>query len=148
MSLTRSKTSFVRKRNPPPTDHPEFFLDRGLGKRVAERLAEAGWTVHPMFKVFPRSDNRRIEDVTWIPKVTQWGWIILAKDSFQLRHERRMITQCGARVFSLPNANMKSDQMVERFLLNRDRIVEHAVNGGPCHYSVSHDRLRPIDLLQ
>lgn len=101
-----------------------------------------------MFVVFPRSENRRIEDVTWIPKVTENGWIILAKDSFQLRHERQMITRCGARVFSLPNANMKSELMVERFLANHQRIVEHAAAGGPCHYSVSHDRLRRIELLR
>jgi hypothetical protein len=100
-----------------------------------------------MFVVYPRSENKRIEDVRWIPEVTQWGWMILAKDSFKLNHERREITRCGARVFSLPNANMKSEQMVERFLANHDRIVSHAAVGGPCHYSVSHDRLRPIPLL-
>jgi len=101
-----------------------------------------------MFVVFPRSENSRIEDVTWIPEVTQWGWIILAKDSFTLKHEKRMITRCGARVFSLPNANMTTEQMVERFLVNHDRIVSHAAAGGPCHYSVSHDRLRAIPLLR
>lgn len=138
----------MRKRNPPPTDPPEYFLDRGLGKRVAERLAAEGWTIHPMFEVYPRSENRRIEDVRWIPEVTQWGWIILAKDSFKLAHERREITRCGARVFSLPNGNMKSDEMVDRFLANHDHIVRNAAAGGPCHYSVSHDRLRAIELLR
>jgi PIN like domain len=101
-----------------------------------------------MFVIYPRSENRRIEDVRWIPEVTQWGWIILAKDSFKLAHERREITRSGARVFSLPNANMKSEDMVERFLVNYDRIINHAATGGPCHYSVSHDRLRVIPLLR
>lgn len=101
-----------------------------------------------MFTVYPRSDNKRIDDVRWIPEVTQWGWIILAKDSFKLAQERREITRCGARVFSLPNANMKTEQMVERFLINYERIVSHAKAGGPCHYSVSHDRLRAIPLLR
>jgi hypothetical protein len=138
----------VRRRNPPPTDPPEYFLDRGLGKRVGEQLAAAGWTIHPMFAVFPRSEYKSIGDVTWIPRVTERGWIILAKDSFRLRHERQMIARCGARVFTLPNANMKVDEMVERFLANHDRIVAAASAGGPCHYSVAHDRLRAIELLR
>jgi hypothetical protein len=101
-----------------------------------------------MFAIYPRSENKRIEDVRWIPEITQWGWIILAKDSFKLKHERREITRCGARVFSLPNANMKTEQMLERFLINEERILSHAGAGGPCHYSVGHDRLRPIPLLR
>jgi hypothetical protein len=101
-----------------------------------------------MFEVFPRSEYSRIEDVTWIPRVTEWGWIILAKDSFRLRHEREMIARCGARVFSLPNANMKTAQMVERFQINQDRISAAASAGGPCHYAVGHDRLRAIELLR
>jgi PIN like domain len=137
----------VRKRNPPPTDPPEFFLDRGLGKRVAEALEGAGWTIHAMFKVFPRSENRRVEDVTWIPRVTDYGWIILAKDSFKLRHERREIVRCGARVFTLAHANMRAAEMAQRFLDNYDRIVQAAAAGGPCHYSVGEDRLRRKELL-
>ncbi len=138
----------MRRRNPPPTDSPEFFLDRGLGKRVAEGLAADGWTVHPMFGVWPRSENKRIEDVTWIPKVTENGWVLLAKDSFKLRQERRMITRCEARVFSLPNANMKAEEMVERFLHNRERIFRACQGVGPYHYAVSHDRLRLVRLLK
>jgi PIN domain-containing protein len=101
-----------------------------------------------MFEVFPRSENRRIEDVTWIPRVTEYGWIILAKDSFRLRHERSEITRCGARVFSLPNANMTSAAMTERFLANYLQIVSHAADGGPCYYSVGADRLRKVELLR
>jgi hypothetical protein len=101
-----------------------------------------------MFVVWPRSERKSILDVTWIPKVTQRGWIILAKDTFRLRHERLEITRCGARVFSLPNGNMKSEAMSERFLANYERIIEHARDGGPCHYSVAPDRLRKVELLR
>jgi len=101
-----------------------------------------------MFVVYSRSENKRIEDVTWIPRVTELGWVILAKDSFRLPQERRMITSCGARVFSLPNANMKSDEMIERFEINKERIMSACKRDGPFHYSVSHDRLRLIELLR
>ncbi|WUM92928.1 hypothetical protein OG905_22350 [Streptomyces sp. NBC_00322] len=32
---------------------PEFFLDRNLGRRVAEELRARGWTVHCIADVFP-----------------------------------------------------------------------------------------------
>ena len=101
-----------------------------------------------MFTVFPRTENRRVEDVTWIPKVAQWGWVILAKDGFRLPEERRMITRTGVRVFSLPNANMKAEAMIERFLVNEDRILRACGAGGPFHYSVGHERLRVMELLR
>jgi hypothetical protein len=136
----------VRKRNPPPTDPPEFFLDRGLGKRVAEGLAEDDWTIHPMFEVYPRTENRRVEDVNWIPKVTEWGWIILAKDAFRGRPEKKAILDCGARVFSLPHANMKAAEMLERFVAQKERILAACESAGPFHYSVGPDRLRVVRL--
>ena len=100
-----------------------------------------------MFEVFPRSERKRIEDVTWIPRVTEWGWIILAKDSFRLPQERRMITRSRARVFTLPNANLTAEAMIERFLVNRERIFAACQREGPFHYSVSPDRLRVVELL-
>lgn len=136
----------MRKRNPPPTDPPEFFLDRGLGKRVAEGLAEAGWKIHPMFEEFPRTENKRVEDVTWIPKVTTWGWIILAKDAFRKLPEQRVILDCRARVFSLPNANMTAAAMVARFVESQDRILAAAAKAGPFHYAVGPERLRVVKL--
>jgi hypothetical protein len=74
--------------------------------------------------------------------------VILAKDSLRLPQERRMITRCGARVFSLPNGNMKSDEMIERFEINKARIMSACERVGPFHYSVSHDRLRVVELLR
>lgn len=138
----------MRKRNPPPTDPPEFFLDRGLGKRVALALREAGWTIHPMFEVYPRTENKCVEDFTWIPKVTEWGWIILAKDAFRGRPEQQAILDCGARVFSLPHANLKAAEMIERFLAKHEQILETAKTAGPFHYSVGSDRLRVVKLKQ
>ncbi len=99
-----------------------------------------------MFEIFPRSEYRRIEDVTWIPRVAEWGWVILAKDAFRKDHEHKMIRSCKARVFSLPNANMTTDAMVQRFLVSRERIAAHCQEVGPFHYSVSDDRLRLVKL--
>jgi hypothetical protein len=99
-----------------------------------------------MFKEFPRTENKRVEDVTWIPKVTEYGWIILAKDAFRKPPEQRSILACRARVFSLPNANMTAAAMVARFLDSHERIFSAAATAGPYHYAVGPDRLRVVKL--
>ncbi|MFJ8592415.1 hypothetical protein [Streptomyces sp. NPDC093598] len=38
---------------------PEFFLDRNLGRRVAEGLRACGWIVHRIGDVFPRGRTGR-----------------------------------------------------------------------------------------
>ncbi|WP_132835569.1 toxin-antitoxin system, toxin component, PIN family protein [Streptomyces sp. BK205] len=44
---------------------PEFFLDRNLGRRVAEGLRACGWTVHRIGDVFP-DDGQDVPDGKWI----------------------------------------------------------------------------------
>ncbi|MCT7354467.1 hypothetical protein N4P33_20240 [Streptomyces sp. 15-116A] len=44
---------------------PEFFLDRNLGRRVAEGLRACGWTVHRIGDVFP-DDGQDVADEEWI----------------------------------------------------------------------------------
>lgn len=48
-----------------PTRPPEFFLDRGLGRRVAEELAVLGWLVHRIADHFP-NDTQQVSDDEWL----------------------------------------------------------------------------------
>ena len=135
------------RRNPPPDgQNPEFFSDRALGRRVYEALELDGWTVHPMFKVWPRSENKRIDDETWIPTVAEWGWVILSKDEFDKPHERDLLRDHGARAFSIFNQKLKVEQMVERFLNNKERILQFTGQAGPYLYAVQPSDLRKIPL--
>lgn len=123
----------MRRRNPPPPETPEFFTDRGLGKRVVEGLRAEGWTIHAMFEVYPsseRSRSRRFQDENWIPAVTERGWVILSKDGFRLHHERLAIADCDARVFMLPNASIRTEQMIERFAVSKEAIWAHCNEAG------------------
>ncbi|MGH3858031.1 hypothetical protein [Actinokineospora sp.] len=43
---------------------PEFFLDRGLGRGVAEQLTQRGWIVHGATDHFP-NDAQCVEDADW-----------------------------------------------------------------------------------
>lgn len=58
---------------------PEFFLDRNLGRRIAEELRVLGWSVHRIGEVFP-VDAQYIPDPDWIAYGLDQGWVPLSKD--------------------------------------------------------------------
>jgi hypothetical protein len=141
--------SLVRRRNPPPSDAPEFFSDRGLGIRVVEALRAEGWTIHAMREVYPSSDrsrSTRFLDENWIPEVTERGLVILSKDGFRYDHERQAIAECGGRVFMIPNANLRTEYMVERFAAQRESIFACCAEPGPFLYSVHPTSLHSVTL--
>jgi hypothetical protein len=141
--------SSVPRRSPPPSDEPEFFTDRGLGKRVVEALRAEGWIIHAMGEVYPSSERsraKRFTDEEWIPTVTRRGWVILSKDGFRYSHERLAIADSGARVFMIPNASIRSEYMVERFAASREAIIELCKRPGPFLYAVHPTSLQRIRL--
>ena len=146
MSSARSR------KNPGPTADvpaPEFFTDRGLGTRVVDALRREGWAIHAMRELYPSSDRRRRErfqDENWIPTVTKRGYVILSKDGFRYTHERLAIAECEARVFSLPSANLRAEQMVERFVVQQEEIWARCRDPGPFLYAVHPTSLFPITL--
>ncbi|MFD1046114.1 hypothetical protein ACFQ1S_11340 [Kibdelosporangium lantanae] len=56
----------------------EFFLDRGLGRRVAEGLAALGWTVHRIVDHFP-NDAQDVENEVWLTYGLEQGWSPMCK---------------------------------------------------------------------
>ena len=102
-----------------------------------------------MQEVYPSSDRRnreKFQDEAWIRHVTEQGWIILCKDGFRWDHERHAIVGCGARVFSIPNANLRSVDMAERFFASQGAIFAHSREQGPFMYSVHPTHLAPVTL--
>jgi len=65
---------------------PEFFLDRNLGRRVAEELRTLGWTVHRIGDVFP-DDGQDIADDEWITHGLDQSWVPLSKDGRIKTHD-------------------------------------------------------------
>lgn len=68
-------------------DRPTLFVDRSLGKGVVNALRDAGARVEFHDDHF----SQDAEDVEWIPKVSENGWVILTKD----KHIRRSSTNVG-----------------------------------------------------
>lgn len=139
----------IRRSQEPPADAPAFFTDRGLGKRVVDALRAEGWIIHPMQELFPSSDRRRrdlFQDENWIPAVTERGLAILSKDGFRYSHERVAIAECRARVFMIPNASLRAEYMVERFLTHQTQIWALCEETGPFLYAVHPRTLHRITL--
>jgi hypothetical protein len=99
-----------------------------------------------MSKQWPRSENKRLDDDIWIPKVTEFGWIILSKDEFNKGDERELLAQHNARAFAISNQQIKVEAQIERYLVNKERIFNLAAEPGPYLYFVQPNDLRKITL--
>ncbi|KFF94828.1 toxin-antitoxin system, toxin component, PIN family protein [Streptomyces scabiei] len=121
---------------------PEFFLDRNLGRRVAEGLKTFGWTVHRIGDVFP-DDGQDIPDEEWITHGLDHSWVPLSKDGrIKTRDlEIRPVLEREAVLFHLDNQQLRSAVMVERLVAHHDAIHRAVEKGGPAAYAVRHDRI-------
>ncbi|MFF3485095.1 toxin-antitoxin system, toxin component, PIN family protein [Streptomyces sp. NPDC002701] len=121
---------------------PEFFLDRNLGRRVAEGLRAYGWTVHRIGDVFP-DDGQDVADEEWIAHGLDRSWVPLSKDGrIKTRDlEIRPVLEREAVLFYLDNQQLPSAEMVQRLVVRRDAIHRVVEKGGPAAYAVRHDRI-------
>ncbi|MFJ4617493.1 toxin-antitoxin system, toxin component, PIN family protein [Streptomyces sp. NPDC088812] len=121
---------------------PEFFLDRNLGRRVAEGLRACGWTVHRIGDVFPH-DGQDVPDEEWIAHGLDRSWVPLPKDGrIKTRDlEIRPVLEREAVLFYLDNQQLRSTAMVERLVACRDAIHRAVEKGGPAAFAVRHDHI-------
>ncbi|MEV7388698.1 MULTISPECIES: toxin-antitoxin system, toxin component, PIN family protein [unclassified Streptomyces] len=123
---------------------PEFFLDRNLGRRVAEGLRAGGWTVHRIGDVFP-DDGQDVPYEEWITYGLDRSRVPLSKDGrIKTRDlEIRPVLEREAVLFYLDNQQLRSSEMVERLVARVDAIRRAVEKGGPAAYAVRHDRTWP-----
>lgn len=107
MPRTSSKTSSDRP--------PEFFFDRSLGKISAQRLRDAGYTVHLIAEFYP-DDAQHIADAEWITEGCQRGWTLLTKDR-RIRYRTDELTALiNGHLFCLADGNATLDTIAQSFL--------------------------------
>lgn len=125
---------------------PEFFIDRSLGKSIAESLRSCGLIVHTMASVYGESAAQRLADEVWLRDAGAQGWIVLTKDDAIRRRpaERDALIEAGVRVFCLTSAQLRASEQIERFVTNRDRILRQAAEPGPYIYGVYKDRIERL----
>ncbi|MEU6483472.1 toxin-antitoxin system, toxin component, PIN family protein [Streptomyces sp. NPDC046887] len=116
---------------------PEFFLDRNLGRRVAEELTARGWRIHRIGDVFP-NDGQDVPDEEWIAHGLGRGWVPLSKDGRIKSRDQEIqpVRECAAVLFYLDNQQLRTLEMVERFHACRDAIHQAIAQGGPAAYAV------------
>lgn len=117
---------------------PTFFIDRSLGPQFAEALRRFEVPVIHMRDEYPY-DGDRLADEHWLPEVTAKGWIVLTGDQRMIRrpHERAVIFEVGAKVFSLHQNQLRESakgMYIGRYLLN---IRRRGLKPGPCFWRLS-----------
>ncbi|MFF7388537.1 toxin-antitoxin system, toxin component, PIN family protein [Streptomyces scabiei] len=125
-----------------PESSREFFLDRNLGRRVAEGLRACGWTVHRIGDVFP-DDGQDIPDEEWIAHGLDRSWVPLSKDGrIKTRDlEIRPVLEREAVLFYLDNQQLRSAEMIDRLSMHQNANHRAIEKGGPAAYAVRHDRI-------
>jgi hypothetical protein len=91
-----------------------FFIDRCLGKHpIFEKLRETGIRVEIHDDHFPPNTL----DADWIPKIGEWGWIILTKDARIARNtlERQAVARAEIRMFTLASGNLTGEETAIAF---------------------------------
>lgn len=113
-------TSLPRGQQP-----PEFFLDRSLGRGVADGLRGQGWVVHCIADFYP-NDAQAVPDSEWVTEALTRGWAGLSKDV----RVWKVIDQAKAvPVFSLSNGQLGTDEMVRRYAAVQTEIWRQALLG-------------------
>jgi hypothetical protein len=115
---------------------PEFFLDRNLGRRVAEELRERGWAGHRIVDVFP-ADAQDIPAEEWIAGLDR-SWVPLSKDGRIKTRDleiQPVLDRCAV-LFYLDNQQLRSMEMVEGLDAHRGAIFRAVQKGGPAAYAV------------
>ncbi|WP_132877033.1 hypothetical protein [Tamaricihabitans halophyticus] len=124
-------------------EQPEFFVDRGLGRRVPEGLTALGWRIHRIADHFP-NDAQDVVDEIWLAYGLERGWSPLCKDGrIKGRHAERapLETHRGV-LFYLDNQRLLVTEMINRLHRSQRQIYRAVERGGPRAYAVGHNDIR------
>jgi aryl-alcohol dehydrogenase-like predicted oxidoreductase len=124
----------------------EFFVDRSLGKSIVEALRAEGLTVYSMAEVYGEEVAQRLADEVWLRDAGENDWVVLTKDDAIRRRpaERDALMEAAVRAFCLTTARLRGSEQVERFVLNRHRILQQARKPGPYIYGVYESGLKRL----
>lgn len=103
---------------------PEFFLDRGLGRTIADTLRQHGWVVHRVADAYP-ADAQDVSDADWIVHGSRRGWALLTKDK-RIRWSTDKEPLRTGWAFCLSSGQLDLAAMSGRFV-SAQRGIERAV---------------------
>ena len=132
-----------------------FFIDRCLGKKLANVLREQGISVEIHDDHFAKD----APDVAWLPEVGSRGWVVLTKDERIAKRnlERLAVASAGIKMFVLVSQNLsgsdtaaaftKAIPAMERFIQNLSApfIAKVYRDGRVEEWKTSQDLLDELD---
>ena len=97
-----------------------FFVDRSLGRGVAEALRKGGAQAEHHDDHFAQD----APDQDWLGEVGRRGWLVLTKDKEIRRRtlEREALLAAGVRAFVLTSGNLRGAEMAEIFVRHLRRM--------------------------
>jgi NAD(P)-dependent dehydrogenase (short-subunit alcohol dehydrogenase family) len=124
----------------------EFFADRSLGKSIVEALCAQGLTVYSMAEVYGEEEAQRLADEVCLRDAGENDWVVLTQDDPIRRRpaERDALMEAAVRALCLTTARLRGSEQVERFVLNRHRILQQACKPGPYIYGVYESGLKRL----
>jgi hypothetical protein len=125
---------------------PELLLDRSLGVNLAQSLRDLGYVVLTLRTIYGEEGAQGIADEYWIGPAAWREALILTKDDSIRRNwlARQVAFRSGARIFCLPNAQLKTPEMRLRILTNITQMVQRWQTPGPYLYAIHGDYLNRL----
>lgn len=114
-----------------------IFIDRSLGKQVAEALRRFGFNVYTMADVYP-NDGQEIDDIEWITDAGRKGWIVFTQDQ-KIRErpsEIGAVLESGTKVFCLHVQTLKAPAKTLYFGRHILPILRRSRRDGACFWRV------------
>lgn len=124
----------------------EVFVDRSLGKSVAEALRGAGVSVRTLSDVYGEKLGSEIADTEWLEMAGKNDWVVLMKDK-RIRYranEKDALARAGVRAFCLTNGNLRGKDQIRWILGNLESILHAAQDPGPYIYGIYESRIRRL----
>jgi len=91
-----------------------FFIDRCLGKKLADSLRNVGATV----KIHDDHFSQDINDEDWLRIVGERNWVVLTKDKKIASRllELLAVAQGNVRLFAFVDGNVRGDVVAQAFV--------------------------------
>jgi predicted nuclease of predicted toxin-antitoxin system len=110
----------LKKRSDTKPPEYTFFIDRSMGRKLADALGAAGLSAIAHDSIF----DEDTPDEDWLARAGREEWVVLTKDQWIRRRpiERRALRRARVRAFVFTGGNVSGIEMAEIILEALPRI--------------------------